>query len=85
MRKAKSAQEFLAVAMYQAENGHTGIWWEDLNEYAQEDWRKKADKVLEGMFSSHDQVLVIDIGDDKLYYAPKPLEYVPSVLRAKED
>lgn len=62
--------ETLAMRMFAAEMGHTGMTWDQLdNEFGKGEWKRKAAKVLEGWWNPDAPIVIMDLANDVMMVA----------------
>lgn len=69
-REKFPATALLAKRMFAAEYGHTGLRYEDFADSAQEEWERKAGRMLEGLWDKAQPFVIIDLGEDELWLVP---------------
>lgn len=67
--------ESLASAMFMAEYGYTGITWSSIGDDYQNEWKRRASRVLEAWSDSRHRYVVFDLREDEMWLAaavPEP-------------
>ena len=62
--------EVLAERLFYAEQGHTGLNWEDLSsEFGQEDYRRTVGRLMEGIWDTNKPIVYLDLAEDQMWWS----------------